>query len=134
VPFVGAAGQLLNRMLNRLGLRREEVYIGNILKCRPPGNRDPEADEIAACRPFLAKQIQAIRPQVLVTLGRIATQALLGTREPLTRLRGHWQLYHDIRVMPTFHPSYLLRAPQERRKTWADMQQVMEYLADHEED
>ncbi len=134
VPFVGAAGQLLNRMLNKLGLRREEVYIGNILKCRPPGNRDPEADEIAACRPFLAKQIQAIRPQVLVTLGRIATQALLGTREPLTRLRGHWQRYHDIRVMPTFHPSYLLRAPQERRKTWADMQQVMEYLADHEED
>jgi uracil-DNA glycosylase family 4 len=133
VPFVGAAGQLLNRMLNKLGLRREEVYIGNIIKCRPPGNRDPEADEITACLPFLKKQIQAIRPQVLVTLGRPATQALLGTREPLTRLRGHWQRYHDIRVMPTFHPSFLLRAPQERKKTWADMQQVMEYLADHEE-
>jgi uracil-DNA glycosylase family 4 len=133
VPFVGASGQLLNRMLNKLGLRREEVYIGNIIKCRPPGNRDPEADEITACLPFLKKQIQAIRPQVLVTLGRPATQALLGTREPLTRLRGHWQRYDDIRVMPTFHPSYLLRAPQERRKTWADMQQVMEYLADHEE-
>jgi uracil-DNA glycosylase family 4 len=133
VPFVGAAGQLLNRMLNKLGLRREEVYIGNILKCRPPGNRDPEADEITACLPFLEKQIQAIRPRVIVALGRIATQALLGTREPLTRLRGHWQRYHDIRVMPTFHPSYLLRAPQERKKTWADMQQVMEYLADHEE-
>jgi uracil-DNA glycosylase family 4 len=133
VPFVGASGQLLNRMLNKLGLRREEVYIGNIIKCRPPGNRDPEADEITACLPFLKKQIQAIRPQVLVTLGRPATQALLGTREPLTRLRGHWQRYQDIRVMPTFHPSYLLRAPQERRKTWADMQQVMEYLADHEE-
>jgi len=133
VPFVGAAGQLLNRMLNRLGLRREEVYIGNILKCRPPGNRDPEADEITACLPFLKKQIQAIRPQVLVTLGRPATQALLGTREPLTRLRGHWQRYHDIRVMPTFHPSYLLRFPKERLKTWNDMQQVMEYLADHEE-
>jgi uracil-DNA glycosylase family 4 len=133
VPFVGASGQLLNRMLNKLGLRREEVYIGNIIKCRPPGNRDPEADEITACLPFLKKQIQAIRPQVLVTLGRPATQALLGTREPLTRLRGHWQRYQDIRVMPTFHPSYLLRAPQERKKTWADMQQVMEYLADHEE-
>jgi uracil-DNA glycosylase len=133
VPFVGAAGQLLNRMLNNLGLRREEVYIGNIIKCRPPGNRDPEADEITACLPFLKKQIQAIRPWVIVTLGRIATQALLDTREPLTRLRSHWQRYHDIRVMPTFHPSYLLRAPQERRKTWADMQQVMEYLADHEE-
>jgi uracil-DNA glycosylase family 4 len=133
VPFVGASGQLLNRMLNKLGLRREEVYIGNILKCRPPGNRDPEAEEITACLPFLKKQIQAIRPRVIVALGRIATQALLGTREPLTRLRGHWQRYHDIRVMPTFHPSYLLRAPQERKKTWADMQQVMEYLADHEE-
>jgi uracil-DNA glycosylase family 4 len=133
VPFVGAAGQLLNRMLNKLGLRREEVYITNIVKSRPPGNRDPEAEEIAACLPFLEKQIQAIRPRVIVTLGRIATQALLGIREPLTRLRGHWQRYHDIRVMPTFHPSYLLRAPQERHKTWADMQQVMEYLADHEE-
>jgi uracil-DNA glycosylase family 4 len=133
VPFVGAAGQLLNNLLSKLGLRREEVYITNIVKSRPPGNRDPEADEIAACLPFLKEQIQAIRPRVIVTLGRIATQALLGTREPLTRLRGHWQRYHDIRVMPTFHPSYLLRAPQERRKTWADMQQVMEYLADHEE-
>jgi DNA polymerase len=134
VPFVGEAGQLLNRMLNNLGLRREEVYIGNILKCRPPGNRDPEADEIAACLPFLAKQIQAIRPRVIVILGRIAAHALLGTREPITRLRGHWQRYHDIRVMPTFHPSYLLRSPQERKKTWVDMQQVMEFLADHEAD
>lgn len=133
VPFVGAAGQLLNNLLSKLGLRREEVYIANILKSRPPGNRDPEAEEIAACLPFLEKQIQAIRPRVIVTLGRIATHALLGTKEPLTRLRGHWQSYHDIRVMPTFHPSYLLRAPQERRKTWADMQQVMEYLAGHED-
>jgi uracil-DNA glycosylase family 4 len=133
VPFVGAAGQLLNKMLTNLGLCREEVYIANILKSRPPGNRDPEADEIAACLPFLEKQIKAIRPRVIVTLGRISTQALLGTKEPLTRLRGHWQRYDHIRVMPTFHPSYLLRAPQERRKTWDDMQQVMEYLADHEE-
>jgi len=133
VPFVGAAGQLLNKMLSKLGLRREEVYIANILKSRPPGNRDPEADEIAACLPFLDKQIEAIRPRVIVTLGRISTQALLDTKVPLTRLRGQWQRYHDIRVMPTFHPSYLLRAPQERRKTWEDMQQVMEYLADHEE-
>jgi uracil-DNA glycosylase len=133
VPFVGAAGRLLNNLLAKLGLRREEVYIANILKSRPPGNRDPEPDEIAACLPFLEKQIRAIRPRVIVTLGRIATHALLGTKEPLTRLRGHWQRYHDIRVMPTFHPSYLLRAPQERRKTWDDMQQVMEYLAGHEE-
>jgi len=133
VPFVGAAGQLLNRMLTNLGLRREEVYIANILKSRPPGNRDPEPDEIAACLPFLDKQIKAIRPRVIVVLGRIAAHALLGTKEPITRLRGHWQKYHDIRVMPTFHPSYLLRMPQERRKTWDDMQQVMEYLSGHEE-
>jgi DNA polymerase len=132
-PFVGAAGQLLNNLLSKLGLRREEVYIANVLKSRPPGNRDPEADEIAACLPFLEKQIQAIRPRVIVTLGRIAAHALLGSKEPLTRLRGHWQRYRDIRVMPTFHPSYLLRAPQERRKTWDDMQQVMERLTDVEQ-
>ena len=132
VPFVGASGQLLNKMLKNLGLRREEVYIANIIKCRPPGNRDPEADEVTACLPFLEKQIQAIRPRVIVILGRPAAHALLRTKEPITRLRGHWQRYHDIRVMPTFHPSYLLRAPQERRKTWDDMQQVMEYLANHE--
>jgi uracil-DNA glycosylase len=134
VPFVGAAGQLLNKMLNKLGISREEVYIANVLKSRPPGNRDPEADEITACLPFLKKQIQAIRPQVIVTLGRIAAQALLGTKEPLTKIRGRWQRYHDFRVMPTFHPSYLLRFPQERHKTWEDMQQVMEYLAAHDED
>ena len=133
VPFVGASGQLLNKMLRNLGLRREEVYIANIIKCRPPGNRDPEADEVTACLPFLEKQIQAIRPRVIVILGRPAAHALLRTKEPITRLRGNWQRYHDIRVMPTFHPSYLLRAPQERRKTWDDMQQVMGYLADHEE-
>jgi uracil-DNA glycosylase len=133
IPFVGKAGQLLNRMLTNLGLRREEVYIANILKSRPPGNRDPEPDEIAACLPFLEKQIRAIRPRVIVILGRIAAQALLQTKEPLTKLRGHWQRYHDIRVMPTFHPSYLLRSPLERHKTWDDMQQVMEYLAGHEE-
>ena len=133
VPFVGASGQLLNKMLRNLGLRREEVYIANIIKCRPPGNRDPEADEVTACLPFLEKQIQAIRPRVIVILGRPAAHALLRTNEPITRLRGNWQRYHDIRVMPTFHPSYLLRAPQERRKTWDDMQQVMGYLADHEE-
>jgi DNA polymerase len=132
LPFVGAAGQLLNNLLSKLGLSREEVYIANVLKSRPPANRDPESDEIAACLPFLQKQIQTIGPQVIVTLGRIAAQALLGTKEPLTKMRGHWQRYHDIRVMPTFHPSYLLRFPKERHKTWEDMQQVMEYLAAHE--
>jgi uracil-DNA glycosylase family 4 len=133
LPFVGPAGQVLNNLLNKLGLRREEVYITNVVKRRPPGNRDPEPDEIAACLPFLKKQIQAVRPRVIVTLGKVATQALLGTKEPLTKVRGRWQKYDNLRVMPTFHPSYLLRFPQERHKTWADMQQVMEYLASREE-
>jgi uracil-DNA glycosylase len=134
LPFVGAAGQLLNNLLSKLGLRREEVYIANVVKSRPPGNRDPEPVEIAACLPFLKKQIEAIRPRVIVVLGRIAAQALLDTKEPISRLRGHWQRYQGIRVMPTFHPSYLNRFPKERLKTWDDMQQVMEYLAAHEED
>jgi uracil-DNA glycosylase family 4 len=134
LPFVGAAGQLLNRMLNKLGLRREEVYIANVVKCRPPGNRDPEPDEAATCLPFLLKQIDSIQPLVIVTLGRPATQNLLQTNAPLTKIRGNWQKFKNIRVMPTFHPSYLLRFPKERQKTWEDMQQVMEYLAVHEED
>lgn len=133
LPFVGAAGQLLNNLLNRLGLKREEVYIANVVKCRPPGNREPEADETTACLPFLKKQINAVRPRVLVTLGRVATQALLDTQAPLTRLRGQWQRYRQIPVMPTFHPSYLLRFPRERHKTWEDMQRVMELLASNEE-
>jgi uracil-DNA glycosylase len=132
-PFVGAAGQVLNNLLNKLGLDREEVYITNVVKSRPPGNRDPEPDEIEACLPFLKLQIAAIQPLVIVTLGRIATQALLGLHEPLTRLRGQWQHYDHVRVMPTFHPSYLLRFPKERHKTWEDMQQVMAYLAEQEE-
>jgi uracil-DNA glycosylase len=133
-PFVGEAGRLLNNMLDKLGLRREEVYIANIVKCRPPGNRDPEADEIAACLPFLLKQIDSIRPLVIVTLGRPATQTLLKTEERITKIRGDWKKYNNIKVMPTFHPSYLLRSPRERIKTWGDMQQVMEYLAAREGD
>jgi len=133
LPFVGAAGQLLNRILNKMGLPREEVYIANIVKCRPPGNRDPESDEVNSCLPFLKKQIESIRPKVIITLGRVATRCLLGTQAPLTRLRGQWQRYKKIQVMPTFHPSYLIRFPQERWKTWEDMQQVMEFLARHED-
>jgi uracil-DNA glycosylase family 4 len=133
-PFVGEAGGLLNNMLTKLGLRREEVYIANILKSRPPGNRDPEPDEVAACLPFLIKQIESIRPRVIVTLGKIATNNLLNIDAQITKIRGNWQKFHNIRVMPTFHPSYLLRFPKERHKTWEDMQQVMEYLAAHEED
>lgn len=131
-PFVGPAGQLLNNLLNKMGLPREEVYIANIVKSRPPGNREPEGDEIAACLPFLRKQVKAIRPKVIVTLGRVATQALLDTQVPLTRIRGSWQKYDRVPVMPTFHPSYLLRFPRERKKTWEDMQHVMEYLGGHE--
>ncbi|MFZ2088952.1 MAG: uracil-DNA glycosylase [Desulfobaccales bacterium] len=133
-PFVGAAGKLLDNMLNKLGLRREDVYIANVVKSRPPANRDPETDEVAACLPFLIKQIEAIRPQVIVTLGKIATHHLLQTNAPITKLRGSWQKFKNIKVKPTFHPSYLLRLPKERHKTWEDMQQVMEYLAAHEED
>ena len=133
-PFVGEAGGLLDNMLNKLGLRREEVYIANILKSRPPGNRDPEPDEVAACLPFLIKQIDSIRPRVIVTLGKIATNNLLNIDVQITKIRGNWQKFRNTRVMPTFHPSYLRRFPQERKKTWEDMQQVMEYLAAHEED
>ncbi len=124
-PFVGPAGQLLNRLLERLGLSRQEVYITNVAKCRPPQNRNPDAEEIAACHPFLVQQIQAIRPQVIVTLGAVATHALLDSKAPLNRLRGRWQQWQGIPVMPTFHPSYLLRVSQERIKTWEDMQKVM---------
>jgi DNA polymerase len=131
-PFVGKAGQLLDRMLNKLGISREEVYITNVVKSRPPENRDPLPDEIAACLPFLKMQIAAIRPKAIVTLGKIATQALLGIKEPITKVRGQWRRYDHIRVMPTFHPAYLERSPQERWKTWEDMQRVMEYLAEQE--
>ena len=133
LPFVGAAGQLLNNLLSKLGLSRDEVYITNVVKSRPPENRDPLPEEVAACLPFLEKQIEAVRPRVIVTLGRIAAHALLRTKAPMTQLRGKWQKYGKILVMPTFHPSYLLRFPKERHKTWADMQQVLEYLASQEE-
>jgi uracil-DNA glycosylase len=135
-PFVGAAGQLLDKMLTNLGLRREEVYIANVVKSRPPGNRDPEPDEVAACLPFLVKQIDSIQPRVIVTLGKIATNYLLQLKPdtPISKLRGNWQKFQGVRVMPTFHPSYLQRFPKERLKTWEDMQQVMEYLAAHAED
>jgi uracil-DNA glycosylase len=133
-PFVGPAGQLLGKLLAKLGLRREEVYIANIVKCRPPGNRDPEGDEIAACLPFLLRQIESIQPLVIVTLGRPATQNLLKTDAPISKIRGNWQKYKNIKVMPTFHPSYLQRVPRERIKTWEDMQRVMEYLAAQEGD
>ena len=124
-PFVGEAGNLFNNMLSKLEISRQEIYITNVVKSRPPHNRTPVAEEIAACRPFLLKQIQAIRPQIIVTLGAVPTHALLESKAPISRFRGNWQRWQGIAVMPTFHPSYLLRVPEERKKTWEDMQKVM---------
>jgi DNA polymerase len=127
-PFVGKAGQLLTKMIEAMGFRREEVYIANVVKCRPPGNRDPEPDEIAACEPFLKAQIAAVRPRVIVALGRFAVQTLLRDATPITRQRGAWREYEGVKLMPTFHPAYLLRNPAEKGKAWQDLQQVMREL------
>jgi uracil-DNA glycosylase len=128
-PFVGAAGQLLTDIIVKgMKIRREEVYICNIVKCRPPENRNPELDEVEACIGFVKKQIAAIRPKVIVTLGNVPTQNLLGTKQGITRMRGTWQEYNGIPVMPTFHPSYLLRSPSEKKKVWEDIQLVMAKL------
>nr|WP_296751116.1 uracil-DNA glycosylase [Thioalkalivibrio sp.] len=121
-PFVGRAGQLLDNMLATLGLARgENVYIANILKCRPPGNRDPKPEEAAACRPFLDRQIALIAPRVLVALGRVAAQALLDTTVPLGQLRGEDRAYGGIPLVVTYHPAYLLRSPADKAKAWADL-------------
>ena len=125
IPFVGAAGQLLTRMIAAMGYTRDEVYICNVVKCRPPGNRNPEPDEIESCQPFLEAQLDAIRPSVIVTLGKFAAQTLLRTDTPITRLRGQWREYVSIPLMPTFHPAYLLRNPAEKKAAWTDLQAVM---------
>lgn len=127
-PFVGKAGQLLTRMIEAMGFRRDQVYICNVVKCRPPGNRNPLPDEIAACEPFLRGQLAAIRPQAIVALGKFAAQTLLRTDTPITRLRGTWQSYEGIPLMPTFHPAYLLRSPHEKAKAWSDLKQVLARL------
>ena len=127
-PFVGKAGQLLTKMIEAMGVRREDVYICNTVKCRPPNNRNPEPDELASCEPFLKGQLAAVQPEVIVTLGKFAAQALLRDATPITRLRGNWREYEGIPVMPTFHPAYLLRSPQEKGKVWDDLQQVMKKL------
>jgi len=127
-PFVGKAGQLLTRMIVAMGFRRDEVYIANVVKCRPPGNRNPEPDEIEACEPFLRGQIAAIRPKVIVALGKFAAQTLLRDTTPITRLRGRWMTYEGVKLMPTFHPAYLLRSPDEKGKAWEDLQAVMREL------
>jgi uracil-DNA glycosylase len=128
-PFVGRAGQLLDKIIASIGLRREEVYIANVVKCRPPGNRVPERDETATCQQFLFRQIAAVRPRVIVTLGAPAFQCVLQTRDSITRARGQWRDWQGIRVMPTFHPAYLLRSPDKKRETWQDMKKVRDYLS-----
>lgn len=127
-PFVGAAGQLLTRIIRAMALKREDVYIGNIVKCRPPQNRTPLADEIDACLPFLKRQIKAIAPDYICTLGAIATQSLLQTDHSISRLRGHFHEYEGIQVMPTFHPAFLLRNPGQKRAVWEDIQKLMKAL------
>ena len=127
-PFVGKAGQLLTKMIEAMGLRREDVYICNTVKCRPPNNRNPEPDELASCEPFLKGQLAAVQPEAIVTLGKFAAQALLRDETPISRLRGTWREYEGIPVMPTFHPAYLLRSPQEKGKVWDDLQKVMKKL------
>jgi DNA polymerase len=127
-PFVGSAGKLLTSLIEKIGMKREGVYIANIVKCRPPNNRDPEEDEIATCRPFVEMQIEIIRPKVIITLGRVSTQALLNTKVPISRLRGNFSEHRDIPVMPTFHPAYLLRNPKDKWLTWDDVQKVLKKL------
>lgn len=128
-PFVGPAGNLLTDIIEKgMGLKRDEVYIGNILKCRPPGNRDPLPDEVQHCIGFLEAQIGVIQPKIIVSLGRIASQNLLDTKTPISRLRGAFQDYKGIPVMPTYHPSYLLQNPSKKRDVWEDIKKVMEYL------
>ena len=128
-PFVGRAGQLLTKIIEAMGLRRADVYIANIVKCRPPENRVPLPDEVGTCSPFLMRQIGIIRPRVIVCLGTPSAQTLLGTRETITRLRGRFREVGGVRVMPTFHPAYLLRNPAAKREVWEDMKQVMAALA-----
>jgi uracil-DNA glycosylase family 4 len=125
VPFVGAAGDLLTKMIEAMGFSRDDVYICNVVKCRPPGNRNPEPDEIASCEPFLRSQLLALQPKVIVALGKFAAQTLLRDPTPITRMRGQWREYQGVKLMPTFHPAYLLRSPAEKRKAWEDLQQVM---------
>jgi uracil-DNA glycosylase len=127
-PFVGKAGQLLDRMIVAMGFLRDEVYVCNIVKCRPPENRKPEPDEMAACKPYLREQLEIVAPKVIVALGATAVEGLIGMSGGITRLRGQWKLYRTIPVMPTFHPAYLLRNPAAKREVWADLQAVLKQL------
>jgi uracil-DNA glycosylase len=127
-PFVGRAGQLLTDIIKAMNLSRSQVYICNILKCRPPGNRNPNPDEIAVCEPFLIRQLEAIQPKVICALGTFAAKTLLKTETPISKLRGKFHIYQGIPLMPTFHPAYLLRNPAEKKQVWNDVKMIMEYL------
>lgn len=130
VPFVGRAGQLLTKIIESIGLSRDDVYIANVIKCRPPQNRNPEPDEVERCEPFLFRQIDIVRPHVIVALGKFAAQALLRTLDPISRLRGRVFDYRGSRLVPTFHPAYLLRNPASKREVWEDMKLVKRLLAE----
>jgi len=128
-PFVGRAGQLLTDIITKgIGINREDVYICNVVKCRPPENRNPEPDEVAACEPFLKKQIELVHPDIIVGLGKFAVQTLLQSKVPITKLRGNWHSYHGIKLMPTFHPAYLLRNPADKKMVWEDIKKVIQEM------
>jgi uracil-DNA glycosylase family 4 len=127
-PFVGRAGQLLTRIIEAIGLKREEVLIGNVNRCRPPSNRPPTLEEASMCKPFLLREIAVVQPEVIVVLGNTAMRNLLDIKQGITRVRGQFQDYHGIKVMPTFHPAYLLRDPSKKKETWDDLKKVRDYL------
>ncbi len=128
LPFVGKSGQLLTKIIESIGFKREDVFICNVLKCRPPENRNPNPDEILNCQPYLKRQLKIINPDVICCLGKFACQTLLNSPEPISRLRGKWAVYEGVKLMPTFHPAYLLRNPAEKKKVWEDMKQIRDEL------
>ena len=130
-PFVGRAGQLLTKIIEAIGLKREDVLIGNVNRCRPPANRPPTPEEASMCKPFLLREIAAVQPEVIVVLGNTAMKNLLDLKQGITRVRGHFQDYQGVKVMPTFHPAYLLRDPSKKRETWEDLKMVRDYLDSH---
>jgi uracil-DNA glycosylase family 4 len=127
-PFVGRAGQLLTKIIEAIGFKREEVLIGNVNRCRPPGNRPPTPEEALMCKPFLLREIAAVQPEVIVVLGNTAMRNLLDIKQGITKVRGQFQDYHGVKVMPTFHPAYLLRDPSKKKETWEDLKKVRDYL------
>jgi DNA polymerase len=132
IPFVGRAGQLLTKIIEAIGLSRDDVYIANVIKCRPPGNRNPEPDEVETCQPFLFRQIDSVSPRVIVALGTFAAKTLLQTQDPISRLRGRTYDFRGAKLVPTFHPAFLLRSPERKRDVWEDMKKVRALLQDDE--